>query len=191
MARVGINTVRLYSLPPVDLLDEMARHGLRAIVGVPWAQHLVVDRAFKIALDIHPNDWKDRDLLTSHDWTLVAPETVAGDPWRYRDFIQWSAAEIMIAKGMYVQTRSGWFSDRSICYLASGRPVIAQDTGLRDCVPTREGLLTCSTLEEAAEATRAIECDYPRHARAARRLVEDLFDSSEVLGRLTKKLDLH
>ena len=162
-------------------------HEFRKFASLPR----LVDQEFKIALDIHSNDSKDSDLLTSHGWTLVEPEAVASDPWRYRDFIQGSAAEIMIAKGMYVQANSGWFSDRSICYLASGRPVIAQDTGLRDCLPTGEGLLTFSTLDEAVEATSAIKRDYPRHARAARRLAEDLFDSSKVLGRLVKQLDLH
>ena len=69
----------------------------------------------------------------------------------------------MIAKGMYVQSRSGWFSDRSICYLASGKPVIAQDTGFRDRLPTGEGLLAFSTLEEAADAAQAIGRDQSRH----------------------------
>jgi hypothetical protein len=77
-----------------------------------------------------------------------------------------------------------------ICYLGSGKPVVVQDTGLRDRLPTGEGLLTCSTLHEAVEATRAVWRDYPRHVRAARRLAEDLFDSSKVLGCLVKQLDL-
>jgi hypothetical protein len=96
----------------------------------------------------------------------------------------------MIAKGMYVQTGSGWFSDRSICYLASGKPVLAQDTGLSDVLPTGEGLLTFTTVEEAAEATRAIQIDYEHHALAARRLAEECFDSSTVLDALTRKLEL-
>ena len=162
-------------------------HEFRKFAALPR----LVDQEFKIALDIHPNDSKDSDLLTSHGWTLVAPNSVASDPWRYQDFIRESGAEIMIAKGMYVQARSGWFSDRSICYLASGRPVIAQDTGLRECVPTGEGLLAFSTLDEAAEATKAVGRDYARHARAARRLAEDVFDSSKVLGQLAKRLNLN
>lgn len=120
----------------------------------------------------------------------MAPCRAAGNPWCYRDYIRGSAAELMIAKGMYVQTRSGWFSDRSICYLASGRPVLAQDTGLEDLLPTGDGIMTFATLGEAAEATRAIERDYRRHALAARRLAEDAFDSSKVLGALARKLDL-
>ena len=149
-----------------------------------------VDSRFDIALDIHSADARDRELLAGHGWTLIDPATAAGDPWRYRDFIQRSAAEVMIAKGMYTQTRSGWFSDRSICYLASGKPVLAQDTGLAELLPTGEGLLTFTDLDEAADAARAIERDYARHARAARRLAEECFDSTRVLPALTSKLGL-
>lgn len=161
-------------------------HEFRKFASLPR----LVDQKFEIALDIHPNDSKDSDLLTSHGWTLVSPSIVASDPWRYQRFIQESAAEIMVAKGMYVQSRSGWFSDRSICYLASGKPVIAQDTGFGQCVPTGEGLLTFSTLDEAAEGARAVGRDYARHARAARWVAEEVFDSSKVLGQLTKRLNL-
>jgi hypothetical protein len=145
---------------------------------------------FEMALDIHPADVTDIDLLTGHGWSLVEPREAAGDPWRYRKYISRSAAELMIAKSMYVQTRSGWFSDRSICYLASGRPVLAQDTGLRGVLPIGEGLLTFTTLEEAAECSREILRDHPRHARAARHLAEECFDSSKVLGALTRTLNL-
>src|SRR5262245_16727874 len=147
-------------------------------------------RRFELALDIHPADVKDIELLCECGWSLAEPRQAAGDPWCYREYIRKSAAEVMVAKGMYVQTRSGWFSDRSICYLASGRPVLAQDTGIVDRLPTGEGLLTFETLEEAAETTRAITTDYPRHARAARRLAEDSFDSSKVLGTLVHNLNL-
>jgi hypothetical protein len=89
---------------------------------------------------------------------------------------------------MYVRSRSGWFSDRSICYLASGRPVIAQDTGLADLYPTGEGLLLFSTLDEAAAAVRQVQQQYDRHAAAARRLAEMYFDSDIVLPKLLRKL---
>jgi hypothetical protein len=91
---------------------------------------------------------------------------------------------------MYVQARSGWFSDRSICYLASGKPVIAQDTGFSDGLMRQEGLLTFGDLDEAVDATHAVERDYRRHARAARALAEECFDSSKVLLSLTRKLGL-
>ena len=166
-------------------------YGLRAHEFRKFARLPRVSRdRFEVALDIHPADAKDLDTLSRHGWRLIEPHTAAGDPWRYRDYIRGSAAELMIAKGMYVQTCSGWFSDRSICYLASGRPVLAQDTGLADVLPTGSGLLTFATLEEAAETAREIRRDYARHARAARTIAVDCFESSIVLSSLVRKLGL-
>lgn len=147
-------------------------------------------RPFTIALDIHPADTADKSLLDANGWTLVDPMDAAGDPWRYQRFIRTSSSELMVAKGMYVTSRSGWFSDRSACYLASGKPVLAQDTGLADLLPTGEGLVTFSTPEEAAEGVRGIAADYPRHSRAARAVAEEFFDSSTVLRSLTEKLSI-
>jgi hypothetical protein len=89
---------------------------------------------------------------------------------------------------MYVQSRSGWFSDRSICYLASGRPVLAQDTGLASLLPTGEGLLSFATPDEAVAGVEAIIGDYDRHARAARAIAEEHFASGRVLTRLLDRL---
>jgi len=89
---------------------------------------------------------------------------------------------------MYVQTRSGWLSDRSLCYLASGRPVIAQDTGIANHIPVRKGLLTFRTFDEAVDAVREVRGDYTRHARAARALAERFFDSDRILGDLLSRL---
>jgi len=94
----------------------------------------------------------------------------------------------MVAKGMYVDTRSGWFSDRSTCYLASGKPVVAQNTGLEDLYPLDAGLLTFSTPDEAAAAVEEVATDYERHALAAREIAEEYFDSDKVLGRLLERL---
>jgi hypothetical protein len=145
---------------------------------------------FELALDIHQADGKDIELLRGNGWQLVDPRLAAGDPWRYRDYIRGSAAELMIAKGMYVGTRSGWFSDRSVCYLATGRPVLTQDTGLEGVLPLGTGLLAFATLDEAAAAAEAIRADYARHARAARELAVEYFDSSAVLSALSRKLNL-
>jgi hypothetical protein len=145
-------------------------------------------RPFQLALDIHPAEVKDLALLNDNGWSLVAPQVVAGDPWSYRAYLQGSRAEFMVAKNMYVQANSGWFSDRSICYLASGRPVLAQDTGFRPLYPTGTGLLSFTTLEEALAAVEELSRDYARHARAARALAEDYFDSDKVLSGLLSKL---
>ena len=148
---------------------------------------LTSDR-FQLALDIHPADTEDIELLRSEGWSLVDPGRVAHSPQRYAQYIRGSAAELVVAKGMYVQSRCGWVSDRSICYLASGKPVLAQDTGLAGVLPTTEGLLTFDTVEEAAEADRAIRRDRARHSTAARHIAEAYFDSSVVLGSLARKL---
>jgi hypothetical protein len=145
---------------------------------------------FEVALDIDDADGGDVKLLRANDWELVDPRVAARDPWAYRDYVQASKAELMVAKNMYVRSRSGWFSDRSICYLASGRPVLAQETGFSDHHPVGEGLLAFSTPEEAAAGAAAIARDYERHAQAARALAEDQFDSRVVLGRLLERLEI-
>jgi hypothetical protein len=145
-------------------------------------------RPFQMALDIHPSETRDIALLTENGWSLVDPGTIAADPWVYREYVQDSKAEFMVSKNMYVQSNSGWFSDRSITYLASGRPVLAQDTGIRTLYPTGEGLLTFSTLEEALSGVEDIEREYARHARAARAIAEEYFDSDKVLPKLLSKL---
>ena len=108
-------------------------------------------------------------LLRGNGWLLVDPKVVCPDAASYRSYIQQSLAELMIAKGMYVQSNSGWVSDRTLCYLASGKPAIAQDTGLASHFPVGEGLLTFQTLDEATRAVKAVNDHYAEHARAARR----------------------
>jgi hypothetical protein len=143
---------------------------------------------FELALEIDPADHEDRSRLVGNGWTLLDPHMVAGDPWSYRTFIHRSAAELMVAKGLYVETRSGWISDRSLCYLASGRPVLAQDTGISHRYPVGSGLLLFRDLDEAQAGVEEIRRDYPRHVRAARELAEAHFDSDLVLGRLLSRL---
>ncbi len=110
-------------------------HEFRKFVELPRR----TGRRFELALDIHPTEVNDLALLDANRWVRVDPRRVANDPWAYPDYIRRSAAEFMVAKNMYVASRSGWFSDRSICYLASGRPVLAQDTGFGHLYPTGEG----------------------------------------------------
>ena len=143
---------------------------------------------FEVALDIHAADGEDLKRLAEHGWHLADPRHVAGDPLAYRAYIARSKAEFMVAKNMYVETQSGWFSDRSICYLASGKPVLAQDTGLGGLYPIGEGLLTFRTLEDAVAGVAEICAHYERHARAARHIAETCFDSDAVLGRLIEML---
>ena len=145
---------------------------------------------FEVALDIDDADAPDRERLEQGGWVLADPREAAGDPWRYRAYVQGSAAEVTIAKNLYVDTRSGWFSDRSACYLASGRPVLAQDTGLEGIVPYGEGLLVFSTPEEAVAGVEEISGDLERHGRAAREIAEEHLAAQRVLPRLLEDLGL-
>ena len=159
-------------------------HEFRRFAGLPRA----CGGTFELALDIDPAETADLKLLADGGWSLADPARAAATPRSYRDYIERSAAEFMVAKGIYVDSRSGWFSERSICYLASGRPVLAQDTGLGELYPVGEGLLTFSTLDEAVAGVAAIRADPARHAAAARAIAEEHFDSDRVLGRLLERL---
>ena len=139
--------------------------------------------AFEIALDIHPGDGADREALERSGWHLRDPRGAAGDPSSFRAYVQGSGAEFSVAHGAYVQTASGWLSDRTVRYLASGKPAVVQDTGLADGCPTGEGLVTFTTVDDAAAACDAVVRDYDRHAQAARALAEQRFDSDRVIAR--------
>ncbi|MGI8588342.1 MAG: glycosyltransferase [Chloroflexia bacterium] len=116
-----------------------------------------------------------------HGWEVEEGWVASRTPCSYREFIQGSRAEFSVAKHGYVLMRSGWFSDRSVCYLASGRPALVEDTGLGDWLPTGEGLLTFRDMGEALAGVEAINSDYDRHRKAARRVAEDNFDAAKVL----------
>jgi hypothetical protein len=137
----------------------------------------------ELALNIDAED-PDVAYLREHGWQLEDPAAVSSLA-RYRDYVTGSLGEFSCAKGGYVGTRSGWFSDRSACYLAAGRPVILQATGFEDLLPTGKGLFAVGTVEEAAEAVRAIRRDCALHAAAARAIAHEHFDADKILGRLS------
>lgn len=155
-------------------------HAWRDLFGVPRR----VARPCLPALAIHPDEVRDLAALREHGWELLDPAALCGTPETYRRFVQGSWAELGIAKSGYVVSRSGWFSDRSICYLASGRPVIAQETGFSARLPVGEGLLAFSTVGDAAAAVESVAADYSRHRRAARAIAEEWFDARRVLPTL-------
>jgi hypothetical protein len=150
----------------------------------------LVDADFELALDIEAAELDDLRELTANGWELVDPEVVAGTPDDYRSYVQTSRAEFAVAQNLYVATRSGWLSDRSLCYLASGKPVLAQDTGFSANYPVGQGLIPFNTLEEAAAGVEDIQRNYERHSRAARELAEEFFDSRKVMGDLLEQLGL-
>jgi len=125
-----------------------------------------------------------RSLLTRHGWNVRSPHRTIPDPQSYQRFVQQSKAEFTVAKSGFVTTRSGWFSDRSSAYLASGRPVITQDTGYAGLFPTGEGLLVFSSPEEAVAAIAEVNSRYEQHCRAARGIVEEYFDARKILNEL-------
>jgi hypothetical protein len=145
---------------------------------------------FEIALDIHPAESNDIQLLQSHGWQLADPRAVAENPAAFRSYVQGSSAECSVSQGVYVSTRSGWFSDRTTRYLASGKPALVQDTGFSAHIPTGDGLIAFTTLEQAAEGARRIVRDYAHHCQAARDLAERYFDSDLVLGQFLDELGL-
>ena len=147
------------------------------------------NQGFQAALKIDAPE--DRSRLERAGWNLVSPLQMSLDIFgRYPEFIRSSRAEWTVAKDQNVRLRSGWFSERDACYLASGKPVIAQDTGFGKFMPTGEGLFAFSTLDQALSAVEAVNSDYERHCRAARAIAEDYFDAPKVAGRLLADLGL-
>jgi hypothetical protein len=145
-------------------------HEFRRLANVPHAAGL----PFEAVLDIHTADQPDAQRLTAGGWRLRAPGTVA-TPERFAGYVRGSGAEFSPAQGVYVHTHSGWCSDRTVRYLASGRPALVQDTGQADTLPVGEGLLTFSSPAEAARRARDVVADHARHRAAARRLAEAYF----------------
>lgn len=155
-------------------------------IGVPKKAR----QRIEIALAIYPRDSRELGLLHENRWEIKDPYLYAGDPHSYREFIQYSRGEFSVAKGGYVLSRSGWISDRTACYLASGKPALVQSTGIEDSLPTGKGLLTFSTVEEALAGLEAIDADYRAHCEAAAELAAKHFDSRTVLRSLLDQLGL-
>ncbi len=124
------------------------------------------------------------ERLNEAGWTIIEPDVHLPDYATYHDFLANSKAEWSIAKHGYVQSRSGWFSCRSACYLALGKPVVVQDTGWSEHLPAGEGALAFSTMDEAAAGIAAVAADYARHSAAARRFAETHFDAAKVCAEL-------
>ncbi len=159
-------------------------HSLRKLIELP---RLSASR-FELALGIHRDEVADLEALAANGWRRLDPGQVAGDPGAFAEFVRGSKAELAVAKQGYVVSRSGWFSDRSAAYLASGRPVVAQETGFGEFLPTGEGLLSFATTSEAAAAVAAVEAEPGRHRAAARALAEEHLDGRKVLARLLDRL---
>jgi hypothetical protein len=152
-------------------------HEFRKFLGIAS----LVDASFEAALAIHPDETPDLQRLRDEAWVVRDPRACAGGADEFRSFVASSAAEFSVAQGIYVETNSGWFSDRTTRYLASGRPVLVQDTGFSRTLPIGKGLIAFSTMDEAIDGAATIIDNYDLHAAAARGVAEEFFDSDVVL----------
>jgi hypothetical protein len=145
----------------------------------------ITRRRFQLAANIgHLDPTGDRQLLLSNGWSVVDPHDTTATPAAYREFIQNSRAEFNCPKPIHLQLNTGWLSDRSISYLASGRPVVAEDTGFTTKLSVGNGLLAFQNLDEAAAAVAEVDANYLRQSRAAREIAESYFDSRRRLSEM-------
>jgi hypothetical protein len=138
--------------------------------------------SFELATNIR--DQSTRTKFERNGWRLSSPLDLSIDWWLYRDYIQQSKGEFTVAKDQYVRLNTAWFSDRSACYLAAGRPVITQETGFTKLYGGDAGLFSFKSLGEIADAVKMINADYAKHSRAARRIADEIFEAKKVLKSL-------
>ena len=171
---------------PLGLLEAgdqtytLKHHQLRRFAAVPRDSSL----GFEIALEIHPDEAAEVAALEESGWTVVEAASVAADPEAFRDYVRGSGAEFSVAQGVYAEARTGWVSDRTAHYLASGRPAAVQETGIPEPFRPEAGMLTFAEPAEATAATGEIAASYAHHSRAARAYAEQTFDSDRVLTRM-------
>jgi hypothetical protein len=160
-------------------------HEFRKLLDLPGR---CPDAELEIALSIDAGDRADAEALAAHGWALTDPLVASATPAAFQSYVWGSSAELSPAQGVYVGTASGWFSDRTVRYLAAGRPVVVQDTGFSVHLPTGEGLLAFTDVASAAAGVAAVTGDYQRHADAARRIAEEHFAADRVVGDLLAKV---
>jgi hypothetical protein len=174
---------------PLEQIDHDPGHKadeLRKIAMLPQ----LASATFELAVRMSVANGHDVELLERNCWNVVDAAAVAGDAATFRGYVQASGAEFSVAKGVFAETRCGWFSDRTTRYLASGKPALVQDTGFAPTIPVGEGLFAFRTVEDAVAAVEQIADDYDRHSRAARALAAEYFDSDLVLSRFLESIDL-
>lgn len=158
------------------------RYGMKAESFTPYVDLPArSDDAFELALG---SPTGPREHLTGHGWKILDPRDPTRDPWTYQDYIRRSKAEFSVAKQGYVVSQSGWFSERSAAYLASGRPVVLQDTAFSRWLRARSGVFAFSNAEDALAQLESLNRSYDEHCRSARAIAEEYFGSAQVLTRL-------
>jgi hypothetical protein len=163
-----------------------------------WSKHInfvkvldVADRSgqpIELATDIVSGPDYDRAIAGGFTFRPVVPMSLDIDD--YRQYISASRGEFTVSKDLYVRTHSGWFSDRTVCYLAAGRPVITQFTGFEKYIPAGTGLLGFTEAESAVDSIRTVNADYPRHARVAREIAIEYFDAMKLLDEIARTAGL-
>jgi len=156
-----------------------------------WSKHLNflkiqdlplrTSQRFELALET--TDANLVPMLQGRGWSIVDPYEKSCNLDVYQDYIYTSRGEFTVSKDLVARTKSGWFSDRSVCYLAAGKPVITQETGFSKYVPTGRGLFSFDSMEEVLAAIEEINSDYPRHCRAAREIAYEYFAADRVLAK--------
>jgi hypothetical protein len=171
---------RDYVGEPGDYYDNTKRTAFQPFVDLPRR----TDQPLELALFLADTDGPDRTTLERHGWRVRHSREVAGSPEAYRTYIQGSRGEFGWAKASCIRWQNAWVSDRSLCYLASGKPVVVQHTGRSSVLPNGEGMFRFRTVAEAARALEVINADYQRQSRFARKLAEEEFDADEIVGRM-------
>jgi hypothetical protein len=162
------------------LYDNTKRIAYLALAGLPS----LTSQPLELAVHLAPADGEERQMLERRGWRIRHASEVSRTPEMYRTYIQRSRGELSCVKPSCVKLQNGWVSDRSLCYLASGKPVVTQDTGPSPYLPFGDGILRFSTSEEAAEALAAVNAHYQRHCRSAREIAETYFDARQIAERI-------
>lgn len=144
----------------------------------------LTSKPLELAIHLSDSDDGDRQMLERHGWRIRHSAEVSSTPEMYRSYIQASRGEFSCVKAFYVRMRTAWISDRSLCYLATGKPVVTENTGPSSFLPFGEGILRFSTLEEAAEALAEVNADYERHCLAAREIAAMYFDARKTVEQI-------
>lgn len=152
---------------------------------------LLTRHCFDLALNLHPvDDTADKQQLIAKGWQVYDSHQVTGDFAAYQQYVRRACGEFSVAKPGYIKSKSGWFSDRSVCYLAAGRPVLVQETGFSAFLPTGRGILSFATLEQAVEGVAEIQQRYSLHCQAAREIAREYFSADKVLSKLLRDAGL-
>jgi hypothetical protein len=158
--------------------DNTKRTAFRGFIDLP--RH--TDQSLELALFLAESDDGDRRMLEDCGWRVRHSREIAGTPEQYRSYVQKSRGEFSWAKASCMKFQNAWISDRSLCYLASGKPVVVQHTGPSSFLPEDEGMFRFKTVADAAQAFDSVNTDYERQCRLARRLAEEYFDAEVVVS---------